>query len=326
MTRALPPLSDRPRRRLTPAAGLLALVLTAGCGSGAGGDDAPARSSGPSGGPGATSSVDPQQPATGRAAFAALEERYAARVGVVAIDTATGETLAHRADERFPYASTVKALAAAVLLDRTTPSQLERVVPVRRTDLVEYSPVVEQRVGRGLTLGAAAEAAVRVSDNTAGNIVLEAIGGPDGLRRALRGLGDRVTDPRRTEPTLNRFEPGDDRDTTTPRALATTLRTLAVDDTLAPSDRRLLLRWMSGNETGDTLVRAGVPDDWAVADKSGSGATYAARNDVAVVTPPGRAPVVVAVLTRSEDVDAVARDALVAAAAGVVARGLGEAG
>ncbi|MGY1714202.1 class A beta-lactamase [Geodermatophilus sp. SYSU D01106] len=258
------------------------------------------------------------------AEFAALEARFDARLGVFAVDTGSGATLEHRADERFAYASTIKALAAGALLARTSPADLQRPVPVTPADLTTaYSPVTETRVGGSMTLAELCDAAVRFSDNTALNLLLRELGGPAGLDAALEAVGDDVTEVARTEPELNSAVPGDPRDTTTPRALAGSLRAYAVDGPrIAEEDRAQLLDWLRRNTTGDALIRAGVPADWDVGDKTGTGA-YGTRNDVAVLTPPGRAPIVLAVMSSRDEPDARHDDALVAEAARVVVAGLG---
>ena len=251
-------------------------------------------------------------PAAGPA-LAALETEVGVRLGVYAVDTGSGEVVEHRADERFPYASTYKALAAAAVLDRTTPAQLDEVVRYTAADLVTYSPVTELHVDTGMPLRDVAAAALQVSDNTAGNLLFDAVGGTAGFEQELRALGDDVTAADRYEPDLNTAVPGDERDTSSPRALATDLRAFAVGDALDPDDRALLLDWMRSSTTGTGLVRAGVPAGWEVADKSGT-AAYGTRNDLAVVTPPGRAPIVLAVLSTHPGADAEPADAVVARA------------
>ena len=148
--------------------------------------------------------------------FAALEAEFDARLGVYAVDTGTGRTIEHRADERFGYASTFKALAVGALLRVTSTAELDQVVRYTRADLVTHSPITRRHVDRGMTLRELADAAVRHSDNTAANLLLRRLGGPAGLERELRDLGDRVTDPERIEPELNEAAPGDRRDTGTP--------------------------------------------------------------------------------------------------------------
>lgn len=246
--------------------------------------------------------------------FGRLEARFDARLGVYAVDTGTGRTIEHRADERFGYASTFKALAAGALLAATSTAELDRVVRYTEADLVTHSPVTERHVKTGMTLRELGDAAVRYSDNTAANLLLRRLGGPAGFERALRELGDRVTDPERFETDLNEATPGDRRDTSTPRALASDLRAYVLGDALAPEDRAVLTGWLKGNTTGDTLIRAGVPAGWQVGDKTGSGG-YGTRNDIAVVWPPDGAPIVLAILSSREEKDASSDDTLIAEAA-----------
>jgi beta-lactamase class A len=248
------------------------------------------------------------------AEFARLEAEFDARLGVYAVDTGTGRTVEHRADERFAYASTFKALAAAAVLDATSTAELDQVVRYTRADLVMHSPITEQHVGQGMTLRELGDAAVRYSDNTAANLLLARLGGPAGFERALRDLGDQVTDPERFETDLNEAAPGDQRDTSTPRALATDLRAYVLGDALSVEDRSVLTGWLRGNTTGDTLIRAGVPAGWQVGDKTGSGG-YGTRNDIAVVWPPDGAPIVLAILSSRDQKDAEHDDRLIARAA-----------
>jgi beta-lactamase class A len=245
--------------------------------------------------------------------FRQLEHRYDARLGVYAVDTGTGREVAHRADERFPYASTFKALAAAAVLRKYGLDEMDRKVPITRLDDA-YSPITERRLGTTMTLQALSAAAVRHSDNTAANLLLDRLGGPHGLDAILEDLGDGVTRMERREPELNEWAPGDTRDTSTPRALAQDLRGFVLGHGLHPPERAQLTKWLRTNTTGAGLIRAGVPDGWVVGDKTGTGATYGARNDIAVVWPPDRAPIVIAILSNRPDADAEHDDALIAQA------------
>lgn len=255
-------------------------------------------------------------------ALAALEAEFDARLGVYAVDTGTGRTIEYHADERFGYASTFKALAAAALLAETTDDELDELVTYSADDLVSLSPITAEHVETGLTLRELAEAAVCYSDNTAANLLLERLGGPDGFREILRALGDEVTEPARWETELNVYTPGDDRDTSTPRALATSLAAYAVGDALAEDNRAQLVEWLVANTTGDELIRAGVPEGWRVGDKTGAG-TYGTRNDIGVLWPPGGgAPIVLAVMSRRDQPDAEFDNALIARATEVVVSAL----
>lgn len=253
--------------------------------------------------------------------FAQLEKEFDCRVGVYAIDTGTNQTVEYRPDERFAYASTFKVLAAAILLEQNDIKNLEKVVTYTKDDLVPYSPVTEKHVDTGMTLLQISEAAIRKSDNTAGNLLLEAIGGPDKFRQALRDIGDDVTQPERYETELNEFIPGNKHDTSTPKAMAINLKKVALDDFLSDDKRELLTDWMKGNATGDALIRAGAPEGWIVGDKSGAG-NYGTRNDIAVVWPPNRDPIVIAIMSRSDTKNAEYDNALVAKAAEITLNAL----
>ncbi|WP_253259873.1 class A beta-lactamase [Subtercola boreus] len=246
--------------------------------------------------------------------FEELEQRYQARVGVYAIDTATGSEVGWRDDERFAYASTIKALAAAALLDQVGVSGLAKAISIDAADIVTYSPVTETRVGGNMTLGEIAEAALTVSDNTAANYLFEELGGPDALGSALTEIGDDTTVVSRIEPELNEAVPGDDRDTSTPQALATSLEAYVLGDALPEAEATQLESWMTATQTGDDLVRADLPTDWTVGDKSGSGG-YGTRNDIAIVWPTEGAPIVIAVMSSRDDEDAESDDRLIAEAA-----------
>lgn len=248
--------------------------------------------------------------------FVQLESKFGARLGVYAIDTGTNRTVAYRPDERFAYASTYKALAAGALLQQNSMEKLDEVITYSSHDLVTYSPITEKHVDTGMTLRELCDAAIRYSDNTAGNLLLQKLGGPDGFETALTKIGDHITKADRFETELNAATPGDTRDTSTPRALATTLQAFTVTDVLPADKRRILTNWLRGNTTGDKLIRAGVPQGWEVGDKSGAG-SYGTRNDIAIVWPPNRAPIVIAVLSSRDTQNAKYNDELIAQAAKV---------
>ncbi|WP_440695242.1 class A beta-lactamase [Clavibacter nebraskensis] len=315
----------RPARLALAAA--IATTLLAGCAAPAAeAPIAPPASAAPS----ASTAPDVDQ-ADADAAFTALEGRFGARLGVHAVDTGTGAEVSWRADERFAYASTIKAPLVAVLLDRVGISGMERAVPIEAADILSYAPVTETRVGVTMTLRELADAAMTRSDNTAANLLLEALGGPAELDAALTALGDDTTVVSRTEPDLNEAIPGDARDTTTPRAAAAYLRAYALGDPGALADpldadeRALFTGWLQATQTGTTLVRAELPTDWTVGDKSGLGA-YASRGDIAVIRRPDAAPIVIAVHSSKDRQDADADDALISGAAKAAVAALGALG
>lgn len=254
-------------------------------------------------------------------ALDALERRDDARLGLVAIDTGSGATVTHRAGERFAFASAAKVFIAATVLDDARSGDLDAVVPIEQRDLLSYAPVTSQHVGSGMTVRALLDAMLRSSDNTAANLLVARVGGPSVVQQWLRGIGDQVTQVVRVEPDLNEATPGDERDTTTPAQFAADLRTVLLGDALRPEDRKMLVETMAGTTTGAATIRAGVPTGWSVADKTGTG-SYGVRNDIGIVTPPGRAPIVLVVMTSRSRADAAPVDALVAAATKVTVAAL----
>ena len=229
--------------------------------------------------------------------IAAIEARIGGRIGVAALDTGNTKHVEHRADERFPMCSTFKFLAAAAVMKRVDEKKekLERFVPYGAKEILEYAPVTkEQLKDGGMTLGALCAAAIEQSDNTAGNLLLDAIGGPSGLTNFVRSLGDRVTRLDRIEPELNSAIPGDERDTTTPAAICSDIQRLLLGDALSEASRRQLEDWLQRNETGGPMIRAGVPKNWILGDKTGRGSN-GATNDIAIMRPPDRAPILLAI-------------------------------
>lgn len=227
----------------------------------------------------------------------ALERQLGARMGVAVLETQAGRSWGHRADERFPMCSTFKALAAGAVLARVDKGKedLGRRIRLAPADIVAYSPVTEGRVGGdGMTLADLCEAAVTRSDNTAGNQMLKSIGGPAGLTAFLRALGDKVTRLDRWETALNEAKPGDPRDSTSPAAMAASLRSLLLGDILSRAGREQLTSWLVANKTGDAKLRAGLPAGWRIGDKTGGG-DRGTTNDVAIIWPPARKPLLVSV-------------------------------
>ena len=229
--------------------------------------------------------------------IAAVEARIGGRIGVAALDTGNTKHVEHRADERFPMCSTFKFLAAAAVMKRVDEKneKLEQFVPYGAKEILEYAPVTKEHLkDGGMTLGALCAAAIEQSDNTAGNLLLDAIGGPSGLTNFVRSLGDRLTRLDRIEPELNSAIPGDERDTTTPAAICSDIQRLLLGDALSEASRRQLEDWLQRNETGGPMIRAGVPKNWILGDKTGRGSN-GATNDIAIMRPPDRAPILLAI-------------------------------
>lgn len=233
------------------------------------------------------------------AQIAALEASLGGRIGVAALDTGSGRRIGHRGDERFAMCSTFKWLLAAAVLARANEGTLalaQRIFYAAR-DLPSHSPVTNARLREGMDIEALCGAAVEESDNGAANLLLRTIGGPGSVTAYARSIGDSLTRLDRTEPALNENRPGDPRDTTTPSAMAADMQTVLLHATLNQASHDRLIGWMKNCRTGLDRLRAGLPDDWIVADKTGTGTgsgPTAAVNDVAVAWPPGRPPVVIA--------------------------------
>ncbi|MFI0371493.1 class A beta-lactamase [Actinomadura sp. 1N219] len=254
-----------------------------------------------------------------------LEETRDVRIGAYAVDTATGRFVGHRADETFPFASTFKAIVCGAVLRKarnSDPGLMDRVIRYKKSDLAAFSPVTEKHVGTGMTVADLCHATITQSDNTAGNLMLKQVGGPSGLTAFLRSLGDTVSRGDRWEPGLNDWKPGEKRDTTSPRAWAGSLRALTAGDALAPADRDRLIGWLKATVTGGERIRAGLPEGWTAGDKTGTGGTYGSANDIAIVWPPSRAPLVIAILTTRPDADAEADERAIAETARVLTQAL----
>ncbi|MFD3461145.1 class A beta-lactamase [Nocardia fluminea] len=252
-------------------------------------------------------------PAT--ATFADMEAKYGARLGLSVVDTGTAATANYREGERFPMASTFKGLACGALLQAhpLSTGYFDQVIRYTAADIVVNSPETEKHIDTGMTVTALCDAAITLSDNTAGNMLLRLLGGPAGFTAFLRTLGDTVSRLDRWEPELNTAIPGDERDTTTAAALVANYRALVVGTALQEPERAQLATWLKASKTGAKRIKAGLPTDWIVGDKTGTPA-YGSALDVAVAWPPNRAPLVLAVLTTKPDQNAEPSNDLVAEA------------
>ncbi|MGW6444137.1 class A beta-lactamase [Lentzea sp. NPDC055074] len=234
-----------------------------------------------------------------------LEKRHHARLGVFATDTGTGRTVLHRADELFPMCSTFKTIAAAAILRKDRDGTLlGKVITYTKSDVDKsgHGPVTgrPENLANGMTVSALCEATITYSDNCAANLLLKELGGPTAISRFSRSIGDPVTRLDRYEPELNSAEPGRVTDTTSPRAIGQSYARLTLGHALNSNDADQLTKWLLANTTGGNRVRAGLPAAWGWGDKTGTG-SYGTTNDVGIAFPPGRAPIVIAVLSTRED-------------------------
>jgi len=266
----------------------------------------------------------PSDPARSEAdPFAALEHSLGGRIGVAAVDTQNGGHLAHRSGERFAMCSTFKWLLAAAVLSKVERSggTLDQPLRFRAKDLLTHSSVTGSHLAGlagQLSLRDLCQAVVEVSDNTAANTLLRYLGGPHAVTAYARHLGDPSTRLDRIELSLNSNLPGDPRDTTTPVAMIQTMRKVLIGDALSDGSRDLLIDWLKNCQTGLQRLRAGLPAGWIVGDKTGTGDNGAA-NDLAIIWPPQRAPILIAAFCDAADASSDALDSAHAAIGRLVA-------
>lgn len=232
-----------------------------------------------------------------QAEIAKIEARGGGRLGVAVIDSGDGRRVAYRANERFPMCSTFKALAAAAVLKRVDAGaeSLGRMIPYGPADIIDHAPVTGPHVREGaMSLGDLCAAAIEWSDNPAANLILRTMGGPAGVTALARSLGDSATRLDRFEPDVNTAIPEDPRDTTTPMAIALDLLTLLAGNALSEASRRQLEVWMVADKVGGNRLRAGLPANWDIGDKTGTG-DHGVTNTIAILRPPGRSPLFVSV-------------------------------
>lgn len=230
----------------------------------------------------------------------ALQRRHNAKIGVYAVDLESGRTVSHLDGESFAVCSTFKGYAAGRVLQMVGNGELtlDRQVYVDpKWAALPNSPRTAPSAGGQMTLAELCAAAVQVSDNCAGNLLLQTIGGPSAITDFARSFGDDRTRLDRWEVELNSAIPGDPRDTSTPRALGGGYRALLTGDVLAPAQRQQLEDWLRANETSS--MRAGLPPGWTTADKTGNG-DYGSTNDVGIAYGPAGRRLLIAIMTRSQ--------------------------
>lgn len=245
--------------------------------------------------------------------LAELEASSEGRIGVSAINTANHQSIQYRATERFPVCSTNKMIGVAAILKHSMQDThfLQQKITYKKEDLVVYSPVTEKHIANGMTISELCAATITQSDNSAINFLMQKIGGPKAVTAFARSIGDKMFRLDRWEPELNSAIPGDLRDTSTPAAMEQSLRRLAFGNVLATPQRQQLQTWLKDNTTGNTRIRAGVPTNWAVGDKTGTG-DYGTTNDVGIIWPSNCPPIVVAIYFTQNKKDAAPRNDIIA--------------
>ncbi len=101
--------------------------------------------------------------------------------------------------------STFKTLACANLLYQADSQRIDinQPIMINQSDILSYAPVTTDRVGTNMTLAQRCNATMLTSDNTAANLVLNNIGGPQSVTQFIRTLDDKTTRLDRIEPHLN---------------------------------------------------------------------------------------------------------------------------
>ena len=261
--------------------------------------------------------------ATAQTQLAALEQAAGGRLGVAAWRQGSELRVAYRADERFPLASTFKAMLAGAVLARSAsqPGLLDQHVRYEKKELVTYSPITEKHLADGMNVADLCAATLQYSDNSAANFLMTLLGGPQAVTAFARSIGNTVFQLERWETELNSAIPGEVRDTASPASMAHSLQQLLLGNSLPAPQRQQLDTWMRGNTTGDKRIRAGVPAGWQVADKTGSGA-YGSVNDIGVAYPASGAPLVIAVYYTREQKKADTNQDIITAATRIVTAAL----
>ena len=255
---------------------------------------------------------EPQSPLSS-STLATLETKSRGKLGCAVLDLTTKQRTGQRMDERFPMCSTFKFLVTTLILKRVEEQQerLDRRIAYTKADLLSYAPVTQKHLADGMTVAELCEAAMTLSDNTAANLLLASFGGPPAFNTFLRSIGDTTTRLDRNEPTLNEAAANDPRDTTTPAAMLENLHRILLGNVLTMSSRSMLANWMMANKTGDARLRAGLPHTWRAGDKTGSG-EHGTTNDIAILWPPHRMPLLVTAYLTQSTLDDNGRNAILA--------------
>lgn len=272
------------------------------------------------------------------------------KLGVHAVDIDTGATLSLNADDRFPMASVVKLAIAATYLDGVdkgrwtlaTMHRLDEQTRVRSDGITDTLP----HAGVALSGANLIDLSLTVSDNTATDMLLKAVGGPAAVTRwlAAKGIaGQRVdrtiarllidvsghtTDPKQADgPALAAFMPvepwktdderwpintafdTDPRDSSTPRAMGDLLARLRKGELLRPASTTFLFDVLARCKTGTKRVKALLPAGTPWAHKTGT--LPGISNDVGVLTLPNGHRVALVLLSYGI-ADPVARDSRLA--------------
>lgn len=261
-----------------------------------------------------------EQGSSVQARLAQLEASTGGRLGIAAIDMGNNQRIQYRANEYFPMGCTSKVIGVAAILKKSMMDNqlLQEKVKYNKSDLTNWTPITEKHLEDGMTIASLCAAAISYSDNTAMNLLTKKLGGPAGLNAFARSINDKHFKLDHGWPEEALASPASGEDTTTPAAMEESLRKLVFGNVLAAPQREMLVSWLKNNVTGDARIRAGVPKDWIVGDKTGSGFNYGTTNDIAIIWPPKCKPIVVTMYYSNNDKKAPKRDDVIASATRIV--------
>lgn len=253
-----------------------------------------------------------------------LELSAGGRIGVFAINTGNNTRLQYRAKEHFPFQSTFKVIGVSAILKESMTNHhlLQQKITYTKQDLVDWSPITEKHLADGMTVSELCAATMMFSDNTAINLLMKKLGGPKAVTTFAHSIGDNAFKLDSWEPKLN-SNPTDLRDTSTPEAMGKSLQQLALGNALATVQRGQLLGWLKANTTGNSRIRAGVPKDWIVGDKTGTG-DYGITNDVGIIWPAHCPPIITAIYYVQDKKNVTPRDDVIASATQILIRALAQ--
>lgn len=261
-----------------------------------------------------------------------------AKVGVGIVHVESGRSVFVNRGEWFPMASTYKVPMAVEVLSRVDRGdlRLDSLVPIERADVVPFGSLLTDRFGEGepgavLSVRRYLELMLRLSDNTATDILLRLTGGTAATQRRIDELGitgmqvsrtvmelgadwiglalppwrERTVDGIRqlmAASTPEQVRAGSRaflasrRDHTTPEAMANLLARLVRGGVLTPASTELLWSIMAREETGAARIRGRLPADVRTANKTGT-LDVTIQNDVGVIFLPDGTHLALAVYT-----------------------------
>lgn len=228
------------------------------------------------------------------------EQQIKADIGV-ALLAEDGKILFNYQGERsFPLNSTHKAFTCAMILEQVDQHQLvlSQKILISPEERVNYSPITQHKTE--LDLATLCSASVSYSDNTAANLIIKQLGGPQAISDNIKERGFRYTHLNRLEPNLNKDNLTKRLDLTTPIEAAQLLRQFVLGDWLSLHSKRQLTQWLLDDQVADELLRATLPKDWKIGDKTGAGSN-GSRSIISVFwSPSGKTYVLAIYLTNTQ--------------------------